>query len=49
MISGIQPGLQPPLEGMWFYLLGVVAVGLVVGVIIKYLEIISDLFDWKGK
>jgi hypothetical protein len=48
-VIGTEIGLQPPLEGMWFCLLGVVAVGLVVGVIIKYLEIISDLFDWKGK
>jgi len=49
MIPGIQPGLEPPLEGMWFCLLGVVAISLVAVVIIKYLEIISDLFDWKGK
>jgi hypothetical protein len=46
---GVESGLQPPLEGMWFYLLGVVGVYLAGVIVWKYLEAILDLFDLRGK
>jgi uncharacterized membrane protein len=46
MISGVPLGLQPPLEGMWFCVFGVVVVSLIVSLMSKIKEIVWDVMDW---